>query len=409
MKPARLALATAVALLCSPLLIAQAPTSAALIRHVAARNFVLLVKADGSVVGWGSEEEGLAARPRSASGVIGAPTMIELPGKARQVAVGDLTAYALLEDATVVAWGGNAEGQLGNGAKGSNGELGIYPKPSVTPVKVTGLVDIIQIEAGARHALALGKDGTVWAWGTRDEGALGDDSKPNGRVLRVVSARAPIAVPGLEDITQIAAGRTHNLALRRDGRVMAWGTNKDGELGLGTRITGWTPAEVTGLDRIVAIDAGDAGAFGVSAAIRDDGTLWMWGSNVSAMFGNGQGPLSPDDPGGRNLVPVPVKGIVGAKSLGLGGGHVAVLLGDGTLRMWGHDGWGQIGIGTSGGYHQRPVRVPAMVNVAAVYLSSGRSYAVRADGTFWIWGFGRHLGQGILGKHLHVPTRLDLP
>jgi len=135
---------------------------------------------------------------------------------------------------------------------------------------------------------------------------------------------------------------------------MSWGANNDGELGIGTRFTGWTPAEVTGLDHVVAIDAGSAAAHGVSGAIRDEGTVWLWGSNVSAMFGNGEGPLSADDPGARYLLAVPVKGIAGAKSLSLGEGHVAVLLDDGTLRMWGHDGWGQIGVGTSGFYQEKP-------------------------------------------------------
>jgi alpha-tubulin suppressor-like RCC1 family protein len=347
----------------------------------------------------------MGARQRSPKGVIEAPVVIDLPAKALQVAVGELAAYALLEDGTVVAWGANADGQLGNGAMAANGELGRYPKPSVTPVKVTGLMNIVQIEAGARHALALGKDGAVWAWGTRDAGAIGD-GKPTG--LRALSAIGPTQVPGLEGITQIAVGRAHNLALRRDGRVMSWGANNDGELGIGTRFTGWTPAEVTGLDRVVAIDAGSAAAHGVSGAIRDDGTVWLWGSNVSAMFGNGEGPLSADDPGARYLLPVPVKGIAGAKSLSLGEGHVAVLLGDGTLRMWGHDGWGQIGVGTSGFYQEKPMKVTALANVTAVYLGGAHSFAVRADGTFWIWGFG-YLGQGLLGKNLHVPTRLDLP
>ena len=406
MNSTRLALVTAVALLGSHVLVAQASTSAGLIRHVAAgSSFALVVKPDGSVVGWGREEDGMGARQRSPKGIIGAPVVIDLPAKAQQVAVGESAAYALLEDGTVVAWGANADGQLGNGAMGASGELGRYPKPSVTPVKVTGLMDIVQIEAGARHALALHKDGTVWAWGTREDGAIGD-GKPSG--LRALSAIGPTMVPGLEGITQIAVGRTHNLALRRDGRVMSWGTNSDGELGIGTRFTGWTPAEVTGLDRVVAIDAGSGAAHGVSGAIRDDGTLWLWGSNASAMFGNGEGPLSPDDPGGRNLLPAPVKGIAGAKSLSIGEGHVAVLLGDGTLRMWGHDGWGQIGVGTSGFYHEKPMKVTALANIAAVYLGGAHSFAVRADGTFWIWGFG-YQGQGLLGKDLHAPTRLDLP
>ena len=403
MNPTRLGLATAFGLLGSPLLVAQIPTTDGLIRHVAVRSFVLVVKPDGSVVGWGNEEDGMAARPRS-TGIVAVPTAIILPGKARQVAVGLFAAYALLEDGTVVAWGDNHEGQLGNAATGATIVPGIYPKSSVTPVRVTGLTDIIQIEAGERYALALRQDGTVWAWGVRDDGAIGDGEPTT---LRPLSAIGPVQVPGLEGITRIAAGRTHNLALRRDGHVMSWGSNSEGELGIGTRLTGWTPAEVTGLDRVVAIDAGGA-ARGSSGVIRDDGTVWLWGSNVETMMGNGEGPLSPDDPGARTLVPVPLKGIAGAKSLSLGGGHAAVLLGDGSLRMWGHDGWGQIGVGTSGGYQKRPIKLTGIANVTAVYLGGAHSFAVRADGTLWIWGF-RYRGQGLLERDLHVPTRRDLP
>ena len=405
MKPT---VAVCVAFLCSPFLVAQTPSPPALIRHISTYSgFVLVVKADGAVVGWGREQDGLAARPRSRSGVVEAPAAIDLPGKARQVAVGDGAAYALLEDGTVVSWGTNYDGQLGNGPAGANGVLGVNPKPSVTPVKVTGLADIIQIEAGARPAIALRKDGTVWAWGSREDGALGDDSKPTGRVLRVVNALAPVAVPGLEGITQIAAGPSFNLALTRDGHVMAWGTNNYGELGNGTRSTAWTPAPVSGLDHVAAIAAAKGGGTNVSGAVRDDGTVWVWGSNSSAMMGNGEGPLSPDDPGGRNLLPLQVKGLAGARRLSLGMGHAAALLADGTLRMWGHDGFGQIGVGTSGFYHEKPMKVPALTNVAAVYLGGPHSFAVRADGTLWMWGFG-FSGQGIFGKNLKVPTLVEL-
>ena len=232
---------------------------------------------------------------------------------------------------------------------------------------------------------------------------------PSPPAARVSSrAYAPVAVPGLEGITQIAVGLRHNLALRRDGHVLAWGANGAGELGNGTRATGWTPAEVTGLDRVVAIAAGFGAAHGVSGAVRDDGTVWMWGSNESAMMGNGQGATAPDDPGGRNLLPAQVKGIAGAKALSIGAGHVAALLGDGTLRMWGHNGYGEIGNGTSGVYEPKPVKVTALTGVAAVYLGSMRSYAVRADGTFWCWGFGNYRLKGVLSKNLHVPTLLDL-
>ena len=209
---------------------------------------------------------------------------------------------------------------------------------------MTGLKDIIQIEAGAKHAVALRKDGTVWAWGNREEGAIGDGQP---KTLRPVKAIGPTQVPGLQGITQIAATRHHNLALRADGKVMAWGYNRDGQLGNGTRDNGWTPAEVTGLDRIVAIAAGVASFAGnsFSGAVRDDGTVWTWGSGVSGVMGNGTRNPSPDDPGGRNLLPVQVPGLANVKALSLGYGHAAALLGDGTLRMWGHDGFGQIGVG----------------------------------------------------------------
>lgn len=395
----------AVALLSVPVFGQKTAPAADLIRDVAATNFALVVKADGSVVGWGPDADGQAARPGSALRAIPAPVVIDLPGKVLKVALGDPTAYALLEDGSVVAWGPNDEGQLGNGAMGASGELGVYPKPSIAPVRVTGLTSIIAIGAGRKHAVALRGDGTVWAWGTRENGAIGDGRPATFRPLKAIG---PTRVTGLEGITQIAVGPTHNLALRRDGHVLAWGTNSDGELGTGTRDTGWTPTEVAGLDRVVAIAAGSGGGKGSSGAVRDDGTVWMWGTNTSAQLGNGKGPMSPDDPGGRNLLPVLVAGVAGAKSLSIGNGHVAALLRDGTLRMWGHDGWGQIGVGTSGFYQEKPMKVTGISNVSAVYLGGPHSFAVRADGTLWIWGADFINGRGILGKNLHVPTLLEL-
>ncbi|MEO7133648.1 MAG: hypothetical protein ABI024_05460 [Vicinamibacterales bacterium] len=283
--------------------LSAAAQTSPLIRDIASGgSFTLVVKADGTVVGWGRDPDGQAARPVSANRVVLTPVTIDLPGKVLQVAVGDTTQYALLEDGTVVAWGTNDEGQLGDGPMGATGELGRYPKPSITPVRVTGLTNIIQIEAGAKHAVALRKDGTVWAWGTRDDGAIGDGEP---KTLRPVKAIGSTQVKGLQGITQIAASIRQNLALRSDGKVMAWGLNHDGQLGNGTSNNGWTPTEVSGLDRIVAISAGVASFAGncFSGAVRDDGTVWTWGSGVSGVMGNGTEDRSPDDPGGRILLP----------------------------------------------------------------------------------------------------------
>jgi alpha-tubulin suppressor-like RCC1 family protein len=387
----------------------QTPPAASGIRDVATRSFALVVMADGSVVGWGRDPDGQAARPPSPNRMITTPVAIDLPGKVRQVALGHATQYALLENGTVVSWGTNDEGQLGNGPMGASGESGRYPKPSFTPVAVTGLTDVVQIAAGLKHAVALRKDGTVWAWGRRSNGEIGD-GPPAGRDRAI----GPAQVPGLTGITQIAADASHNLALRSDGRVMAWGLNHSGEIGNSSRENAWSPVEVSGLDRVVWIAAGSGGmGAGSSGAVRDDGTVWMWGTGTSALPGDGESgsSRSPDDPGGRILTPMIVKGVTGAKTLSIGSGHAAALLADGTLRMWGFNGYGQVGVATPDStYQTRPAKVAAIADVAMVRLGGYRTMAIRKDGTLWMWGNGFFEGRpGIFGRNLRVPTRLELP
>ena len=400
--PARLFVAAAFSLCAASPLRAQAPLESGPIRHVAAGAFVYVAKADGSVVGWGSEADGFAARPRSATGRVTAPMPIDLPGKVRQMALGETSAYALLEDRTVIAWGANDVGQLGNGGPAARSTPGVYPKPSVRPVAVAGLTEVVQISAAGRHALALRKDGTVYAWGS--SGAVLAEAPGRPGV-----ATGPIQIAGLPNIVQITAARDHNLALSRDGDVYAWGENADAQLGIETTTyRSAVPLKVEGLGRIVSITASGTGNLALSGAVRDDGTVWMWGSNQSATMGNGLKSGARGETGDLNPKPLAVKGITTAITICAGDGHVAVLLRDGTLRLWGHDGWGQIGIGTHGFYQESPKK-PALTNVAAVYLGSNKSFAVRLDGTLWRWGGSATFGSGEFTKDQHVPTLTPIP
>jgi alpha-tubulin suppressor-like RCC1 family protein len=126
----------------------------------------------------------------------------------------------------VWGWGYGHYGQMGNGTAETNN-----PSPMLAP----GPAELIMLRGGSYHALALRSDGTVWVWGDATYGQLGGAAAPDQcyAPLNKPCSRRPVQVPGLSGITAIAAGAFFNLALRNDGTVFVWGANDSGQLGLG--------------------------------------------------------------------------------------------------------------------------------------------------------------------------------
>ena len=258
------------------------------------------------------------------------------------VSAGQSHALALRSNGTVMAWGDNYAGALGNGSE-TNSDV---------PVVVSGLTDVTAISAGAGHSLALLSNGTVMSWGAE----FARDST------------VPVQVSGLSGVTAISAGAEQDLALLEDGTVMAWGQNALGELGDGTTETRFVPVAVSGLSSVTAISAGQAG---FSLALVSDGTVKAWGYNYYGQLGNGTtnttGCTCSD-------VPVTVSELARVKHVSGGAYHSLALLSNGTVMSWGTNNSGELGNGTTMD-SDLPVAVSDLSGVTAISAGSGFSLA----------------------------------
>jgi alpha-tubulin suppressor-like RCC1 family protein len=275
--------------------------------------------ADGTVMCWGLGESGQIGNG-TFNNINTAPTLVSGITTAVAVASGYDHACALLADRTMVCWGSNVHGQLGNPSAGTTA--------SPVPVPVSGLSGVASFATGAYHTCAVVADATLQCWGKNDNGQLGNGTR--------TSSPTPIPVDGLSNVAVVSGGGDHTCAVLTDRTVRCWGENEFGQLGNGTTLPSMTPDTVVGLTDAVAIAAG----WRHVCALVGDGSLRCWGENDYGELGNGTTASS--------STPVGVEGI--ASAVGVTAGwwhHSCALLGDATVRCWGANEWGQLGSGTT--------------------------------------------------------------
>lgn len=239
----------------------------------------------------------------------------------------------------------------------------------------------------ASGALAAGSPGAA-AWGSNELGQLGDGT------TSASSEPAPVSV--LDEVTSIAAGKDHTLALLSSGKVMAWGNNASGELGNDTTTNSDVPVEVQGITDAVAVAAG--GEF--SLALLENGTVMAWGSNGEGELGDGN--ISNSD------VPVAVKNLSEVAAIATGLKQGLALLKDGDVMAWGADGDGQLGNGKTEKGQIEPVAVNELSSVKAIAAGGSSSYAVLSDETVEAWGSNSN-GQLGDGKSKKEQEKSDVP
>jgi alpha-tubulin suppressor-like RCC1 family protein len=215
-----------------------------------------------------------------------------------QVAAGFESSFALRSDGTVLAWGDNARGELGDGTTVARAQ----------PEQVPGLTGITKIFTGFQTTYAVRAGGSVLAWGDNSYGQLGTGTSAG-------FSATPVPVPGLSGVTEISSSEYDTLALAGpSGTVWAWGLNTMGEVGDGTTTPRGAP-EPIGLSGVSQVAEGDL----ASAAVLASGSVLTWGEDVWGELGTGT----------KNTSPHPVPGLVrtlaGVSQLSAGTDDVMVI------------------------------------------------------------------------------------
>jgi alpha-tubulin suppressor-like RCC1 family protein len=288
-------------------------------QFIAGDEFACALLANGTAKCWGLGESGQRGDNSFSTFALTPVTVNTLTG-ATAIAAGYGHACALLADSTMRCWGENREGQLGNGATANPG--------TAQPVIVSGISGATAITTGAYHTCALLNNGTLRCWGRNHQGQLGNGT--------ATSSSTAVTVSGLTGVAAVSGGGVHTCAVLNDGTVRCWGENLFGQLGNGSTATSYTPVQVTGISNAVNVSVG----WRHTCALLGDGTVRCWGENINGKLGNGTTTNS--------TTPVPVSGLTGAVGVTAGWWqHSCALLGNGTVKCWGSNQWGQFGSGTT--------------------------------------------------------------
>jgi alpha-tubulin suppressor-like RCC1 family protein len=286
------------------------------------------------------------------------------------VASGSSHTCILLDDKRVACAG------IQDAGNPSGTQLGI-DLPMGYPVLVEGLDEVTELASGHNFTCARKTNGSIWCWGSNDQGQLGTASAGAYESI-------PVQVSGINWASRISAGRTHACAITSGGTVKCWGANDFGQLGDGSTTSSTGPVTALGLISATEISANIFS----TCALRSDGTVWCWGNNAYGSVGDGTS-------GNNKLQPTQVSSITDAIAIGNGGYHACAVLTNGQARCWGQNFFGQVGDGTTV-QRTTPVAVSGLSGITRISAGGGSSCALGSDSKVRCWGLNAsgQLGDG---------------
>jgi len=274
-------------------------------------------------------------------------------------------------------WGDNRFGALGIGP--TNAEVS-------TPRQVTrpAAGGWASVGAGLDDTCAIRADTTLWCWGEDYDGQLGVN-----RITEIFRPR-PVTTPAADGWARVAVGPDHTCAVRTDATLWCWGDDWAGQLGQNSTSDGHLPEQVSSpaTDGWASVSAGAAH----TCAVRTDGTLWCWGWNLFGQLGLG------DAPDQELPAQVTSPAADGWTEVETGGEHTCALRGH-ALWCWGHNAYGQLGIGgTTDQTLPRRVPVPTRRGWGLVTLGDHHTCSTHTGHELWCWGENYHGELGIGGR-----------
>jgi alpha-tubulin suppressor-like RCC1 family protein len=355
---------------------------------------------DSSLMCWGKNDVGQLGVLRLPNTAVTSPVgPVDLGSgrTAKALSLGSSHTCAILDDNTLKCWGyGGYSSPLGYGDQTSR------TAPEATAVVNLGAGRTAKaVSAGSSHTCAILDDDTLKCWGDNSQGYLGDGT--------TTMSRSPVATDlGLGRTAKAVSATTqHTCAILDDDTLKCWGNNGYGQLGDGTTTGRNTPTAVNlGSGRTAkAISA----ASSHTCAILDDDTLKCWGNG-------GQGQLGYGDATSRTAPEATAVVNLGAgrtaKAVSTGSSHTCALLDDDTLKCWGRGAFGMLGYGDE--TDRSAPEATAVVNLGtgrtAKAASAGSSYtcAILDDDTLKCWGRNENgkVGVGSSDELIWDPTEV---
>jgi alpha-tubulin suppressor-like RCC1 family protein len=331
-----------------------------------------------------------------------------------QLSATENVACALLDNGDAKCWGLNDVGQLGTGDETNRGDLAGEMGDNLKPIAFSSGQIVSSISAGGDHTCVAFSDGSATCWGAARILGLGN----------VLDQYSPLNLPSIflgqgRTVRAISSGEYFNTcAVLDDGTGKCWGLGDAGELAVNSSadlnpigshlLIGDYAGEMAALAPL-SIGSGRtvkalAGALQFTCALLDDATVKCWGASPDGECGQESNTPVGTTPGSLAVLP-PIKLGTGrtAKAISLGGNHACALLDDGSVKCWGANEFGQLGVGSTdskgdqaGEMGDALIAVPLKRPALQVAAGTRHSCALLDDGTVECWGLNEsgQLGRG---------------